>query len=279
GWIWDDDHIRSLIDSVSMSYPIGAVMLLQTGGDGAKFQPRLIEGVDSSINIKPDYLILDGQQRLTSMYLSLSSGKPVPTRTSKNQEIMRFYYLNMGKCLDPNADRLDAIVSVPVEKILTSDFGRKIDLDISTPEKEFQMGLFPLNAVFNTDLYNTWRRGYQGLFRLDDERYNLFDHFESEIIKRFQSYRVPVIELLRDTPKVAVCNVFEKVNTGGVTLTVFELVTAIFAADNYNLRKDWESRIDRIREQDVLKNVDATAFLTAVTLLTSYNHHNEDPDR
>lgn len=279
GWIWDDDHIRSLIDSVSMSYPIGAVMLLQTGGDGAKFQPRLIEGVDSSINIKPDYLILDGQQRLTSMYLSLSSEKPVPTRTSKNQEIMRFYYLNMGKCLDPNADRLDAIVSVPVEKILTSDFGRKIDLDISTPEKEFQMGLFPLNAVFNTDLYNTWRRGYQGLFRLDDERYNLFDHFESEIIKRFQSYRVPVIELLRDTPKVAVCNVFEKVNTGGVTLTVFELVTAIFAADNYNLRKDWESRIDRIREQDVLKNVDATAFLTAVTLLASYNHHNEDPDR
>lgn len=46
GWIWYDDHIRSLIDSVSMSYPIGAVMLLQTGGDGAKFQPRLIEGVD-----------------------------------------------------------------------------------------------------------------------------------------------------------------------------------------------------------------------------------------
>lgn len=28
GWIWDDDHIRSLLASVSLSYPIGAVMLM-----------------------------------------------------------------------------------------------------------------------------------------------------------------------------------------------------------------------------------------------------------
>jgi len=279
GWIWDDDHIRSLIASVSMSYPIGAVMLLQAGGDGVRLQPRLIEGVDPNIDIKPECLILDGQQRMTSMFLSLFSEQPVSTKTSKNQKVKRFYYLDIEKCLDPNTDRLDAIVSVPVGKILTSDFGRRIDLDISTPEKEFQMGLFPLNAVFNTNLYNTWRRGYQRLFRHDDEKYNLFDNFESEIIKRFQSYRIPVIELLKDTPKEAVCTVFEKVNTGGVTLTVFELVTAMFAADDYNLRNDWESRIDRIREQKVLRGVDATAFLTAVTLLASYHRHNEDHSR
>ena len=41
GWVWDDDHIRSLIASVSLSYPIGSVMLLETGGDGARFKPRL----------------------------------------------------------------------------------------------------------------------------------------------------------------------------------------------------------------------------------------------
>ena len=41
GWVWDDDHIRALIASVSLSYPIGAVMLLETGGDGA--YPLLIQ--------------------------------------------------------------------------------------------------------------------------------------------------------------------------------------------------------------------------------------------
>src|SRR5271157_1845985 len=99
GWVWDDDHIRSLIASISMSYPIGAVMLLQTGGDGAQFQPRPVEGVATDPNQKPERLILDGQQRMTSLYLALVSGKPVPTRTEKGDPIQRFYYLDIAKCL------------------------------------------------------------------------------------------------------------------------------------------------------------------------------------
>lgn len=31
GWVWDDNHIRSLIASLSLSYPIGAVMFLEAG--------------------------------------------------------------------------------------------------------------------------------------------------------------------------------------------------------------------------------------------------------
>ena len=43
GWVWDDNHIKSLIASLSLSYPIGAVMLLEAGG--VPFKPRLFEGV------------------------------------------------------------------------------------------------------------------------------------------------------------------------------------------------------------------------------------------
>jgi hypothetical protein len=68
------------------------------------------------------------------------------------------------------------------------------------------------------------------------------------------------------------------VNTGGVTLTVFELVTAIFAADSFNLRKDWDLRKNRIYEHDVLEGLDATSFLTAVTLLTSYQRSQQRPE-
>src|SRR5271157_4891544 len=100
GWVWDDEHIRSLIASVSLSYPIGAVMLLQTGGDGVQFQPRPVEGVAIDPSKKPDFLILDGQQRMTSLYLAFLSGRPVPTRTEKGQAIQRIYYLDIAKCLD-----------------------------------------------------------------------------------------------------------------------------------------------------------------------------------
>ena len=43
GWVWDDYDIRSLLASVSQSFPIGAIMTLQTGGE-VRFRPRLIEG-------------------------------------------------------------------------------------------------------------------------------------------------------------------------------------------------------------------------------------------
>ena len=276
GWVWDDDHIASLIASISLSYPIGAVMLLQTGGDGVQFQPRPIQGVQIPYSTKPEYLILDGQQRLTSLYLAMSSDQPVPTTNNKGKETERYYYLDVVKSLDPNEDRLDAVLSVPATKLVTSDFGRKIDLDLTTQEKEFSQCYFPLEVLFDQTAYSAWRRGFQKMFRNDDDKLDLFDNFEAEVVNRFQSYRVPTIELLRDTPKEAVCQVFEKVNMGGVTLTVFELVTAMFVAENYNLREDWDKRKERIHEQDVLKGMESTAFLTAVTLLSSYQRNQED---
>lgn len=100
--------------------------------------------------------------------------------------------------------------------------------------------------------------------------------FEQEIWLRFQQFKVPAIELTQDTPREAVCQVFEKVNTGGVTLTVFELMTATFAAvpGDFNLREDWDARKERLTaKHDVLEAVDGTSFLTSVTLLASYRRH------
>ena len=278
GWVWDDEHIRSLIASISLSYPIGAVMLLQTGGDGAQFQPRPVEGVSVDPSKKPDQLILDGQQRMTSLYLALLSGKPVPTQTDKGLPIQRVYYLDMAKCLNPNEDRIDAVLSLPSDRRITSDFGRKVELDVSTIEKEFEHCLFPLSSLLDWSQYNRWRSDFWRHHHTQDSKFDQFNTFEHEILGRFISYRVPTIELLRTTPKEAVCQVFEKVNTGGVTLTVFELVTAIFAADSFNLRRDWDQRKKRIYEHDVLEGLDSTSFLTAVTLLSSYQRSAQRPE-
>lgn len=272
GWVWDDDHIRALIASVSLAYPIGAVMLLETGGDGSHFMPRPVEGVVLGNGKSPEQLILDGQQRMTSLYLALFSGKPVPTKTEKGQQIERVYYLDIARCLDPEEDRLDAVLSLPPDGKITSYFGRKVELDVSTPEREYEQGLFPVATVFDPA---AWQRGYYRHFRQDEARLDVFDNFSRQIIERFQQYRVPTIELLRETPKEAVCQVFEKVNTGGVTLTVFELMTATFAADNFNLRLDWEARVEALHVHPVLHGIDATSLLTAVTLLSSFERNKQ----
>ncbi len=274
-WIWDDEHIRSLIASVTLSHPIGAIMTLQTGGEGS-FLPRPFEGVDNpSPPIKPEILVLDGQQRLTSLYRALESKTAVPTKDTKGREIERFYYLDMAKCLDRQAEREEAVVSVPESKTITSDFGRRIVKDLRTNQGEYGNRLFPLNIVFDVIESGRWKNEYHKHFRYDQKQAEFLVEFDKYIYFPLQKYNLPVIELQKATPKAAVCQVFEKVNTGGVDLSVFELVTASFAADGFRLRDDWRDRRDRLRESsDILRYHGAadgsTEFLQAVTLLVSY---------
>lgn len=77
---------------------------------------------------------------------------------------------------------------------------------------------------------------------------------------------------------------FEKVNTGGVPLSVFELVTASFAAESFNLRDDWygsglrkvKGRAGRIGAEAVLEAVEPTDFLQAISLLHTYEKRQSD---
>src|SRR5579863_9633247 len=83
GWVWDDEHVRSLLVSVARSFPVGAVMLLETGGE-ARFQTRPIENIAFAGTIpSPGSLILDGQQRLTTLTQVLKLSGPVKTFNEK----------------------------------------------------------------------------------------------------------------------------------------------------------------------------------------------------
>lgn len=265
GWVWDDDHICSLLASLSLAYPVGTVMMLETGGEEVRFKPRLVEGVVSN-GAKPERLILDGQQRLTSLYLATLYDGPVETQDARKKKIRRLYYINMAKALNANGDRDEAIVSLPDDR-LVRNFRNEVTADFSTPEREYETGLFPLNRVFSSA---EWRRGFNRFWQHDSAKSELFDRFEEMVIKRFEQYQMPLILLRRPTPKDAVCQVFEKVNTGGVSLTVFELMTATFAADDYNLRDDWNTRHARLHTYGVLKNVQTGELLQATALLATF---------
>src|SRR5438445_5784254 len=91
GWVWDDVHIRSLLVSIARDFPIGSIMLLETGGE-ARFQVRLVEGVSLAVTTAhAEMLILDGQQRLTSLTQVLKLHKPVQTRDGQKREVERYY--------------------------------------------------------------------------------------------------------------------------------------------------------------------------------------------
>ena len=130
-------------------------MTLKTGG-AVEFKPRVLEGAPAqAAHHKAESLLLDGQQRLTSLYQMLMRDHVVQTITPRRQRVKRWFYLDIEKCLDETIDRDEAVVSVPEDRKFTSDFGRVVDLDIST--REFKKGMFPLSAVVGWSDWNQAR--------------------------------------------------------------------------------------------------------------------------
>lgn len=269
GWVWDDNRIRSLIASIINGYPVGAAMFLAYGNKDIRFKYRTIEGAPSS-EVVPDELILDGQQRLTSIYSSLFCQNAVITKTDKGQSIKRYYYIDIVKATTTTIDRVDAILSLPESRQITSDFGRKVELDLSSRQLEYKNKMFPLNCILDPNKYNEWQMGFMQYHDYNPEISKLYANFLTKIVVPIGKYTVPVITLDKDTPKEAVCQVFENVNTGGISLTVFELLTATFAMDNFDLREDWKKRQENYFSSDLLSVISATDLLTACTLLSSY---------
>jgi hypothetical protein len=269
GWIWDDNHVKSLLASISMAYPIGAVMLYETGNPDVRFRPRLIEGLNLNPAKTPEWLILDGQQRLTSLFQALFLGAPVTTRDTRGNPIERWYYVHILTALDPEADNEDAIISVPLDRKLRNFRGEVIS-DYSTTELECRAEMFPLPLVFDTSGLTNWQMKYLNVNSGQIQtRLETWNNILQNVVQRFQQYNVPLIKMFKSTPKEAVCQVFEKVNTGGVSLTVFELLTATYAADEYNLRDDWEKRFKEFKKEKVLRTVQSDDFLQAISLLAS----------
>lgn len=279
GWVWDDDHIQDLLISVARSFPIGAVMLLENGGQ-VRFQTRPVEGVERLISngVKPEQLILDGQQRLTTLTQAIALSGPVQTRTNKGKEIQRYYYFDIRAALE-NPSRLEeALVAVDENRQIRANFGRDVVLDLSTRELECQQLYFPCNQIINSD---EWE---ETLMSVAPEHMKTYMEFRKTFINTFRNYQLPIIELKKETSKEAVCLVFEKVNTGGVQLSVFELITASYAADGYNLRDDWfgstlrkvSSRKERLEEEPLLRGTEAPEFLQAVTLIHTHERRKAD---
>ncbi|MEV5509915.1 DUF262 domain-containing protein [Streptomyces orinoci] len=284
-WKWDDDRIRAIVATVTLDYPLGVVMTLETGGE-SPFRARALTGARIEEMPDPALLLLDGQQRLTSLFQALFQDRPVETIDARGNPARRWYYVDIKKAVGSAADRDEAIVSVPEGKVLRANFARDVVHDLTSTESECAAGLFPLRIVFDTAKVNAWRRVYE---KGDDGHFDLWSRFEEQVLEHVRSFQVPMIKLAASTSMDAVCAVFERVNTGGVPLNVFELLTATYAGDRgyrertggyYELPKVWHT----VKEELALRypvfgrlamgiddGLSSTDFLQAVALVRTWH--------
>jgi len=224
-FVWDPNMTMELIISIAENYPAGSLLRIRNTQN--LFAYREFEGSPALNNLKPIYLVLDGQQRLTSLYQAFYG-----VGDSR-------YYLNLRSLLDGN-DFEDSIFYIRSNHKRIKQYE-----DFGYQAKEL---ILPLSVLKDgSGEYGKWVRKVARLQPNEKARVELEDSLEhvDSSIQVIDDYRFPVVTLSDSTNAEAVCTIFETLNRTGVKLSPFELLTARFWHQNLNLRQKWADAIEK----------------------------------
>lgn len=217
-FVWYPSDVRELLVSIFSSYPAGSLLLLQGGAQ--VFAPRAVETAPSLLG-NPPYLVLDGQQRLTSMYQAFR-GQGTHRFFLNIQDLV--YNLQTGDDLD---------VDDAVEVFAANRCGAWADSDGQAKHL-----MLPLSSVRS---YTNWMLDVLSRRGGDAELQAALVEVNDRVVRAFEQYQFPVTTLASSTPTDAVCSIFETLNRTGRKLSVFELLTARAFASGHRLREKWQA--------------------------------------
>lgn len=220
-FVWEPGATQELIVSIANNYPAGSILRVR---DAKRvFAAREFEGAPTLGGQKHTYLVLDGQQRLTSLYQAFYG-------VGEHR-----YYLDV-KLLLEGADFEEALSHIRASTKWARD---REQFDLQAKEL-----LLPLSVLKGgAGKFGNWTRKV-ARSKPDKERIALedaLDAIEENWIKAVDDYHFPVVTLSDKTEPAALCTIFETLNRTGVKLSVFELLTARFWPQNINLRELWDT--------------------------------------
>ncbi len=185
GYKWEDERIRQLLVTILRGHPLGVVMLLKTGKDQIRFKPRPSKARRCRL-APPAILLLDGQQRLTSLTQALTGDGVVATMDSRGKMIARRYYINIETALQ-GEDRIDeAVFSVPATGSSARTSARTSSGTYRRRKRSVSTVVPVPPAVRPADAA-TW------LFELDDNA--TLHPVPRQVIASANTYNIPAIEL------------------------------------------------------------------------------------
>ena len=125
-------------------------------------------------------------------------------------------------------------------------------------EQQAQELVFPLSLLFGGGGFPDWatkvkRIRCANMSEMLDLEARL-NHLHETWIQPIEQYEFPMVTLNENTSGEAVCTIFETLNRTGVKLSVFDLLTARFWAQDLNLRELWDearSDNDMLHDYDI----------------------------
>lgn len=209
GFVWDADNVAYLMDSIYKGYPFGAVILWRTREQlrsDRQLGPFPLQESD------PDYpldYVLDGQQRLTSIFgVFQTQIEPVGDISWAN-----IYY----------------------------DYAAAQDLQDSqflalSPEKVDLSRHFPIGAFFDVPGYRKATKDF------NDELADRIGNVQAA----FQRAAIPV-QLVETNDRAKVAIVFERVNKRGMDLDVLQLLSAWTWSEDFDLQNKFTELSEELR--------------------------------
>ena len=218
-FVWEPSATQALIVSIANNYPAGSI--LRVRDTQRVFSSRAFEGAPTAA-LFHSFLVLDSQQRLTSLYQAFYG-------TGEHR-----YYLNIKALIDGD-DFEDSIEYLKATKKLVI---RREDKQLQADTLMMPLAVLKDGRSGFTDWAKMVKRTYPENQR--NELEDQLDNVEEKWISSITRYDFPVVTLSAATEPAALCTIFETLNRTGVKLSVFELLTARFWSQDLKLRELWQ---------------------------------------
>lgn len=223
-FVWKDSKARDLLDSMMKGYPIGYIMLWQSP-EGYETTNHI--GTNDKIYIRPDYLVIDGQQRLTALLAALFGIKVKDKNYAERSIRISFNPLTREfavwtEAYERNADWISDIYSVfkADEEHNVSKFRRQFIKECNSGRE---------------------RNGKDIL--TDDEEETIETNLND--LLNLSIYTLPTLRINSKASEEDVAEIFVRVNSGGQKLTEKNFIETLLAVyDN-----DVYEKIDKFCEE------------------------------
>lgn len=268
-FIWQESQVTLLVDSMSRSYPIGSLLLLDKNPN-LKLASRSIQAEiqseeapsadmleilpepEASIDIQS--YILDGQQRTTSI-----------GRVFLNAHPNKVYYFDLKLMLEAHPNEETTWIRVrkrgktpPPER---RDNGRLLRADVSLDQAK-------------AEVYVNEYIEDSGDFPDRASRWKASGSIKS-VFEAIRNYKIPIVSLDREGGIESICRVFETINSTGTRLRTFDLAVARFFPTP-DLRTLWDGALDT---HGILRDFEVEGErILQVLALTRAHEGNSYPD-
>ncbi len=253
-FVWSPGDVQELLVSVFKQYFIGSLLLIDIDPHSPPFALRAVEGSNISeqtLQGISSRLLLDGQQRITSLYYAFYA----PDIPLKGKYPTRFF-VDLKKFFEGDVD--NAIFYKPKNRC------KQHELEVG--DWQFENLIVPLKELLD---WSRWSGAYS--YWLADEKDRLAEWIKDQKsvwdkkVNSVFNYDTSVLTLSRIDANNSyqleeICTIFEKLNSTGVKLTVFDLLTARLYPKGIHLDELWNEALKESNIFSQFDRIDKSAF-------------------